>query len=91
MRTTRVCSASVVFGATLAAAVWVYTYRVWNLVEYIDPLGRRFHASERVGTQPWWSVPATVALTLAGAGVSLWLLPERRRLIKRFSSFVKPS
>ena len=86
----RVYSASVVFAAALAAAVWVYTYRVSNLVEYIDPLGRRFHASERVRTQPWWSVPATVALTLTGAGVSLWLLPERRRLIKRFSGFFNP-
>jgi len=60
-------------GATLAAAVWLYTYRVWDVVEYIDPLGRHFHPTERVRVQPGWSVYATVALILIGAGVSLWL------------------
>jgi hypothetical protein len=84
--------AGAILGATLAAAVWLYTYRVWDVVEYIDRKGHRFHPSERVSVQPWWSVYATVGLLAIGAGASLWLLPERRRLLKRFAAlFAKPS
>jgi hypothetical protein len=49
---TRVYSAGVVLGVTLASAVWLYTYRVWTLVEYIGRDGRQFHASERVRVTP---------------------------------------
>ena len=88
---TRVYSAGVVLGATLASAVWLYTYRVWALVEYIGRDGRHFHASERVRVTPWWSVPATVALIFVGVGMSLWLLPGRG-LIRRFADhFGSPS
>jgi len=93
MRAARVYCAGVVLGATLAAAVWLYTYRGWEIIEHTDPTGRhQLLPSERVRLQPWWSVYATVALIFVGAGVSLWLLPERRRLIERFAArFVKPS
>ncbi len=92
MRTARVYSAGVVLGGTLTAAVWLYTYRVWDTVEYIDRGGNHFHSSEHVRTTPWWSVYATVALIFAGAGVSLWLLPEHRRLIQRVADrFAKPA
>jgi hypothetical protein len=92
VRTTRIYCAGGVLGATLATAVWLYTYRVWDVVEYIDRTGRHFRPSERVRVTPWWSVYATVALTFIGAGVSLWLLPEHRRLIERFAArFLKPS
>ena len=43
--------AGVVLGATLAAAVWLYTYRVSTLVQYIEYIGRtrrHFRPSERV-------------------------------------------
>jgi hypothetical protein len=83
---TKVYSAGVVLGVTLAAAVWLYTYRTWSVVEYIDRSGRHFRASERIQVQPWWSVPATLALVLTGLGVNLWLLPESRRLMERFSA-----
>ena len=36
---------------------WLFTYRTWSVVEYIDQNGRRFHPSERVRLQPWWGVP----------------------------------
>jgi hypothetical protein len=92
VRTTRVYCAGVVLGATLAAAVWLYTYRVWDTVEYIDRTGYHFRPSEHVRTTPGWSVYATVALIFTGAAVSLWLLPGHRRLIQRFAArFVKPS
>src|SRR6058998_3371944 len=90
--TVRIYGAGVVLGATLSAAVWLFTYRTWSVVEYIDRTGRRFHPSERARLQPWWGVPATIALLAIGVAVSVWLLPDRRRLIDRFSTyFVKPS
>jgi hypothetical protein len=78
----------IVLAATLAGAVWLYTYRVWSVVEYIGRDGRHFHASERVRVQPWWSVYAAVALMFIGAATAMWLLPGRKqkRLIKRFAS-----
>jgi hypothetical protein len=90
--TARIYGAGVVLGATLSAAVWRFTYRTWSVVEYIDRTGRRFHPSERVRLQPWWGVPATLVLLAIGIGASIWLLPQRRRLIERFSAhLVKPS
>ena len=75
--------AGVVLGATLVAAAWLYTYREWHTVATYDPRGQLV-TSTRLRGQPWWSVYAALALTLAGTGVSLWLLPEGRRLISRF-------
>jgi hypothetical protein len=83
MRTRTVYLAGVVLGLTLSLAVWLLTYRVWDVVEYIDPTGRHFHPSERVQVQPWWSVPATVAVLMGGVGASVWLLPGHRGLIRR--------
>jgi hypothetical protein len=76
--------AGVVLGATLVAAVWLYTYRVWESFITFDPQGRSIVAATRVRFQPWWSLYGAIALTLIGAGISLWLLPEGRRLIRRF-------
>ena len=82
----------IVLLATLIGAVWLYTYRVWSLVEYIDATGRHFHPNERVRVQPWWSVYAAVALMSIGAAAVTWLLPEqkRKRLIRRFAKIVLP-
>jgi hypothetical protein len=85
MRTRTVYLAGVVLGLTLAVAVWLLTYRVWDVVEYIDSTGRHFHPSERVQVQPWWSVPATVAVLLGGVGASVWLLPGHRGLVGRLA------
>ena len=84
----RIYLAGAVLGVTLAAAVWLLTYRVWNLVEYIDRTGRHFHPSERVKVQPWWSVPATVAVLLSGIGISLRLLPGGRGPVKRLADYL---
>jgi hypothetical protein len=81
----RIVCATIVLGATVAGNVWVYTYREWNVIEYIDPLGRHFHPSQRVREQPWWSAPAAVALVVIGAAIVVRLLPERRRLIRGFA------
>jgi hypothetical protein len=37
-----------------------------------------------VRVHPWWAVLGAYSLPLIGFGVSLWLLPEGRRLIDRF-------
>jgi hypothetical protein len=76
---------TIMLGLTVVLAVWLLTYRVWGVVEYIDGRGRHFHSSERVQVQPWWSVPATVAVLLGGVGASLWLLPGHRGLLGRLT------
>jgi hypothetical protein len=94
---TRVASAWLVFAVTLLGVVWLLTYQVGRLFEYIEYLddGRirhHFNPSQRVGEQPWWTVPAAVALVLIGTALILWLLPERRRLVRRHvDRFAKPS
>jgi membrane protein YdbS with pleckstrin-like domain len=81
-----------VLGATLVGALWLYTYRATVVVEYIDPMGHHFHPSERVREQPWWSVPATVALVLIGAAILVWILPQWGRPLRRFANRIaKPS
>ena len=84
----RVYAAGIVLGVTLAAAVWLVTYRVPHVAQYIEYIGGKrhyFHASERVKVQPWWSVPATVAVMLVGSGISLRLLPGSRGPIRRLA------
>jgi hypothetical protein len=84
----RVYVAGVVLGLAFAAAVWLFTYRVWDVVEYIEYIGGKrhyFHPTERVKVQPWWSVPAAVAVMFAGGGTSLWLLPGSRGPIRRLA------
>jgi hypothetical protein len=89
---TRIYCAGAVFGASVTAAVWLSTYHTWSVVEYVDRTGHHFHPSERVRLQPWWGVPATLACLAIGIGVSVWLLPDRGRIIARFSAlFVRPS
>jgi hypothetical protein len=83
----------IVLAATLAGALWLYTYRGWEIIEHTDPTGRHhLLPSERVRLQPWWSVYAAVALMLIGAVIVVWLLPERKRkrLIRRFARVVLP-
>jgi hypothetical protein len=81
----RVYVAGVVLGVALAAAVWLLTYRTWTLFEYIDLQGHHFHPSERVRVQPWWSVPGTVGVLLAGSAISVGLLPGNRGIVRRLA------
>jgi hypothetical protein len=86
--TRRLC-ASIVLGATLVGAVWLYTYRVSAVVEYIEYIGpfrHHYHPSQQVSEQPWWGVPATVALILIGTAIAMWLLPQWRRPIRRLTN-----
>jgi hypothetical protein len=75
--------AGVILGATLVAAVWLYTYRTWETT-FIRDRGVVIGELVQVKVHPWWAVLAAYTLPLIGAGVSLWLLPEGRRLIDRF-------
>jgi hypothetical protein len=81
----RIYGAGFVLGLSVAAAVWLLTYRVWTVFQYIGLDGRHFHSSEHVKVTPWWSVPAAVAVMLAGAEISLWLLPGGRGLVSRLA------
>jgi hypothetical protein len=66
--------------ATLAGAIWLYTYRVPVTIEYVDHIGRsryRFHPTQHLREQAWWSAYATVALLLLGGAAVVWLLPDR--------------
>jgi hypothetical protein len=89
----RVC-AYVIVAATLAAAYWLTSYRETRVIEYIDRLGRHYHAPDRVAEAPWWGVYATIAVLLAGAAGLAWLYPEWRRFVRRFVAprdIAKPS
>ena len=81
----RIYGAGFVLGLSVAAAVWLLTYRVWTIFQYIGLDGRHFHSSEHVKVTPWWSVPAAVAVMLASAEISLWLLPGGRGLVRRLA------
>ena len=97
MRIRRDLYAWIVVLATLAGAAWLYTYRVWNVIGYVEYSGQNryhFHPTGRARVQPWRSVYAVVVLILIGAVTVVWLLPEwkRKRLVKRFSNlFASPS
>jgi H+/Cl- antiporter ClcA len=85
----------IVVAATLAGAAWLYTYRVWNIIGYVEYSGQsryRFHPTGHARMQPWWSVYAAVALMLIGAAVVVRLLPEQKRkgLIRRFVKIISP-
>src|SRR5437870_856138 len=84
VRNARAYCAGVIFGATSVAAVWLYTYRAWEISSYTDPDAPFPVVATRVRVHPWWAVLGAYTLPLIGAGVSLWLLPEGRRLIERF-------
>ena len=79
--------AGVLLGATLVAAAWLYSYETWQTIEVFDRFGKVV-ASTRVRSQPWWSVYTALALASAGTGLSVWLVPEGRRLVGRFVSRV---
>lgn len=79
----RVTAAAAVFVATVTIFVWLYTYRAVAVAEYIDPLGRRYHAPQRLLEQPWWAVPAAVVVACLGTALAGWLLPDRTLALRR--------
>jgi hypothetical protein len=89
--------AGVVLGASLVAGIWLYTYRAWETNLIRGQHGLAIVDLVEVRVRPWWAVLGAYSLPLIGAGVSLWLLPEGRRLFERFvsrlaaSSSAKPS
>lgn len=86
VRNPNVYSALLVVAATVLGATWLYGYRSSEALEYIDRSGHRFHPTETISTQPWWSVYATVGLIVVGVGVVLVLLPGCRHVIERLSA-----
>lgn len=78
--------AGVVLGATWVAAVWLWTYRAWETRLILGRNDLVVVDAVQVSVAPWWAVLGAYGLPLIGAGVSLWLLPEGRRLFERFVS-----
>jgi len=70
VRTARVYFAGAVLGGILVGTVWLYTSRDWQ--ETTSPI--------------WWAVLGILILPLIGAGISVWLLPDGRRLLRGFFS-----
>ena len=78
--------AGAVLGATLVASIWLYTYRTWEVKVFRGAHDLVVVDAVQVEVRPWWAVLGAYSLPLIGAGVSLWLLPEGRRLFDRFVS-----
>jgi hypothetical protein len=79
VRNARVYYAAAVLGTTLIGAAWLNNYRAWS-----TDLNADGTVAIRVKLQPWWGLPASVALIAVGIAVSVSLLPGGRRLIERF-------
>ena len=82
MKFVRRWRAWIVLAASLIGAVWVYSYRVTEIVTYVDPHGRRFHPDRHLSVQPWWSTPAAVLVAVVGVALFTRLLPRRERLLR---------
>ena len=60
-------------------AMWLYTYKAWVEVEYIDLRGREFHPAGRTTVQPGWIPLAVVLVVLVGTALTMRLAPQRPR------------
>jgi hypothetical protein len=88
VRNARIVCATIFLAATVAGALWAYTYRVWTTygyVEYWGQAGYHFHATGRGRESAWWSAPASVVVLFLGVAIALWLLPGQRSLIRRLT------
>jgi len=90
VRTARVFIAGVVVGASVAAAVWLYTYQAHGLIRFIDKNGVEYNDPRPVSAQPWWAVYAALLLLALAVAAAVRLLPNgvptMRRLTRSRSS-----
>jgi hypothetical protein len=73
-----------VLAASVAIAVWVYSYRVSNIVvvTHVDRYGAHYQQDHHLTAQPWWGTPAAVLIAATGIGLFVRLLPARQRLLR---------
>jgi len=71
--------------------LWLYTYRIHDVVRFIDSSGIEFRDPRGVSVQPWWSVYAALIILVAGAAAAVWLLPEGLPAVKGFGRFFSSS
>jgi hypothetical protein len=81
---------AIVLGMTLAGSVWLATYKVSVVFEYVEydftGTRRHFHPSERVLVPAWWGAWAAVALAVVGLAITVRLAPTgRTRLVRRIA------
>jgi hypothetical protein len=82
VRDARVFAAGAAAGASIAGAIWVYTYKTTQLLPYPpDPRGNAMAPPRHLQGQPWWSPFAALALLLLGATIAIWLAPNRPRIV----------
>jgi hypothetical protein len=83
MRFVRRWRAWIVLAASLAVAVWVYSYRVSNVVVVIDVhRNGHYQRARHLAAQPWWGTPAAVLVAAIGIGLFVRLLPARQRILR---------
>jgi hypothetical protein len=88
--TARIVGSAIVLGMTLAGSVWLATYKVSVVFEYVEydftGTRRHFHPSERVLVPAWWGAWAAVALAVVGLAITVRLAPTgRTRLVRRIA------
>ena len=86
----RFALAGTVAGATWRGAAWLYTYQEGVVIKWVDRTGYQFQPPSHSTQQPWWASPATVLLLLLGTTLVLWLIPDGRRLLKRYAEHFGP-
>jgi hypothetical protein len=77
--TTRVFLAGVFAGASVAGAVWLYTYRVHDLIRFVDRNGVEYNDSRQVSVQPWWGVYAALSLLAVAVAIAVPVLRRDSR------------
>jgi hypothetical protein len=81
----RFALAGTVAGAAWRGAAWLYRYQEGVVIKWVDRTGHQFQPPSHSTQQPWWASPATVLLLLLGTTLVLWLIPDGRRLLKRYA------
>lgn len=79
--------AGVTVGASVAGAVWLYTYRTHDLIRFIDRNGVEFHDPRRVSVQPWWGTYLALILLAVAAAAAIRLLPDGLPTVRRLRRF----
>jgi hypothetical protein len=91
VRSARVFLAGVFVGASVAGAVWLYTYRAHEVIRFIDKNGIEYNDPRPVSVQPWWGVYAALGLLAVAVAVAIRLVPNGVPMMNRLSHRVSSS
>jgi hypothetical protein len=68
--------AGVLVGASVAGAVWLYTYQAHDVIRFIDKNGVEYNDPRPVSVQPWWGIYAALAVLAIAVAVAIRLAPN---------------